>query len=308
MPTPAAITLFQLPDPVEAAVHLFTGLVAHFVDGARTDVSRMLDRHLFSTVDPEGRPLTENPSLRRLTTGLMVAADTMITAVVIFASFRSLLDRSMRSKYQLKVVIPRVLLAVLLIHGSLLFAQMLIDLNNALGQVARSLGGGMTTDSLPWSATLSSGSIEHLRVTEDIFHCVFDVALVIALVILGLAYVIRSALLNILIVSAPLAGLCTVLPETRGYARIWTRLFLTTVFMQAVQLLVLRVAAVTGLDQDGGIAQSIYGIATLYILLKVPGALNTAAHLETKAKTMGHNLERSLRRALNHGPARRAAT
>lgn len=312
MPTPLAFSLFQLPDPVEAAMHLFTGLLTHLLDGARTDIGSILDRYLFITVDPTApgdRPLTANPALRGMTTGLMVAADTLLTGLFTFACFRSVLDRSMRSKYQMRWVIPRVLLAVALVHSSLLFAQLLIDLNNALGEVARTLGGGMSTDNLPWSSTLSTDSVQHLRLTDDLFHCIFDVALVIALVILGMAYVIRSALLDVLIVVAPLAALCMVLLETRGYARLWTRLFLTTVFMQAVQLLVLRVASVTALNRESGVASSIYGIAILYILLKVPGALNTAAHLETKAKTMGHNLERSMRRALGHGhPARRPAS
>jgi hypothetical protein len=35
-------------------------------------------------------------------------------------------------------------------------------------------------------------------------------------------------------------------------------------------------------------------------MLKVPGALNVAAHLETKAETLGHRLERSARRAVHH--------
>jgi hypothetical protein len=75
--------------------------------------------------------------------------------------------------------------------------------------------------------------------------------------------------------------------------------------MQAVQLIVLRVATVTAFDTNAGVAQSIYALATLFIMLKVPGALNSAAHLETKAKTLGHRLERSLKRAMNQGGARR---
>lgn len=306
---PLALSLFQLPDPLSAAVHLFTGLLSHFLDGARDDITRVLDRYLFTTVDPSGpggRPLTENAGLRRLTGGLMLAGDTIMTAVVVFTGMRSMFDHSMHSRYQFKVIIPRVLLAVVLMHSSLLLSQCFIDLNNALGHVALSLGDQLTTDKLPWSDTLSAPAVARLRTAQDLFRSVFAVALVVALVILVLAYVVRAALLNVLIVTAPLAGLCTVLPDTRGYARSWSRLFLTTVFMQAVQLMVLRVASVTALDRDGSIVQTLYGISTLWILLKVPGALNTASHWETKAKTLGHGIERSLRRSLSGSPVHRS--
>ena len=89
------------------------------------------------------------------------------------------------------------------------------------------------------------------------------------------------------------------LPETRGYSRLWLRLFMATVFMQALQLIVLRVATATGFGSSGaGIAAALYGLATLWIMLKVPGALHSATHLESRARTMGHQVERSLHRAL----------
>ncbi|MFN2582279.1 MAG: hypothetical protein ABR498_06015, partial [Candidatus Dormibacteria bacterium] len=105
--------------------------------------------------------------------------------------------------------------------------------------------------------------------------------------------------------------LCTVLPDTRGYARLWLRLFVVTVFMQAVQLIVLRVAVSAGFAAGGGIAQSLYALATLWIMLKVPGALHSAGHLETKATGLGRHVERSMRRAIapvHHAVRHRAAS
>jgi hypothetical protein len=73
---------------------------------------------------------------------------------------------------------------------------------------------------------------------------------------------------------------------------------LGTVFMQAVQLIILRVAVTTEFDSSGGLITTIYALATLWLLLKVPGAMNTSAHLESKAHTMLHTLERSAKHAL----------
>ena len=84
----------------------------------------VLDRFLFRTVDPTvsgNRPITANPNLSRLNFGLTLAVDAMIGLVVLLTSLRSIFERSMRSKYDLKVILPRILLAVVLAHGSLLF-------------------------------------------------------------------------------------------------------------------------------------------------------------------------------------------
>lgn len=299
--------LQALHDPLGAFLHLLTGALTHFVDGARADIEHVLSRYLFTTVDtavPWPRPITENPSLRRLNLGLAAAMDVLLTAVVVIGCLRSLFEHSFRARYSLKVLLPRVMLAIVLVHFSLPLMQLAIDLDNALAKVALSLGDEIHVDQLPWSPSMSPAAVNHLALTQDIFHAVFAVAVVVAVVILVLAYVLRYALLSVLIVIAPLAALCTALPDTRSHAQSWSRLFLVTVFMQTVQLIVLRVATVMAFDAGGGMVQSLYALATLFLMLKVPGALNTAAHLETKAETMGHHLERSVKRALHHPHSR----
>jgi hypothetical protein len=290
-----------LTDPIGFLLQGITGLVGHFIAVARIDMMGVLDRFLFSTVDPTvsgNRPITANPSLAKLNLGLTVAVDVLIGAVVLFTSLRSIFERSMRSKYDLKVILPRILLAVVLAHGSLFLVQMAVDLNNAMDGVALSLGGPLNADNLPWAPSLSPLSIAGMVTGQDLFQMLMAVALVIAMGILALAYVIRAALLNVLIVTAPLAALLSVIPDTRSHARSWLRLFLGTVFLQAVQLIILRVAVTTEFDSSGGVITTIYALATLWLLLKVPGAMNTSTHLESKAHTMLHSLERSAKHAL----------
>ncbi|MBV8194240.1 MAG: hypothetical protein JOY80_01790, partial [Candidatus Dormibacteraeota bacterium] len=205
---------------------------------------------------------------------------------------------NLRARYTLKLILPRLMVAIALVHGSIYFVQMAIDLNNAIGSVALSAGGSLTVDTMPWSATFDPASIQAIQVSQDLFHAIFAVALVVALVILVLSYVVRTALLEILIVIAPLAAILTVLPDTRGYARLWLRLFTVTVFMQAVQLIVLRVATAGAFAGGDGIAQSLYALATLWIMLKVPSALHSASHVESRAHSLGRQMERSLRRAI----------
>lgn len=309
----AATILQALRDPLGWMLHLVVGLLTHFVDGARSDIERVLDRYLFSTVDTTvhyQRAFTDNPGLHRLNVGLALAMDVVLTAVLLFGLLRGMFEHgSIRARYSLKVLIPRLMVAIVLIHFSLPLTQMGIDLNNALDHVAVELGDTMQVGNLPWSAALSAPVVHQMSVTQDIFHAVFDVGLVIALVLLVLAYVIRYALLAVLVVMSPAAALCTALPETRSYAHTWLRLFLVTVFMQSVQLIVLRVAVTLSVGGDGiGLVQTLYGLATLFLLLKVPGALNTASHLETKAKTLGHHVERAMKHAIHPAAAHHAAT
>ena len=307
------LPIHPLRDSVGVMLHMVVALLGHFAESARHDVERVLQRYLFSTVDttvPRHRAFTDNPPLRHLTFGMAVAMDLCLSAVLVFGSLRGIFEhQSYRARYSLRVLLPRLMLAVVLVHFSLPLCQMGIDLNNALGHVALGLGGSLRVDSLPWTQPLSAPVLAQMSATQDVFHACFVVALVIAVVILVLAYVIRYALLAVLIVVAPVAAVCTTLPDTRGYARTWLRLFMVTVFMQAVQLIVLRVAVTIAFDNDGGLVQTLYGLATLFLLLKVPGALNTASHLETKAKTLGHHLERSIAHAVHpHSAARRAAS
>jgi len=301
--------LQALRDPLGSFLHLLIGALTHFIDSARADLERVLQRYLFTTVDttvPGTRAITDTPSLHRLNLSMAVAMDVLVAAVLLFACLRSMFERSLRSRYSLKVMLPRLMFALVLVHFSLPLMQMAIDLDNALSHVALSLGDELHVDQLPWSPVISPAAVQGLSVSQDIFHAVFAVAVVIAVVILVLAYVLRHALLGILIVVAPMAGLCTALPDTRNYARTWLRLFLVTVFMQAVQLVVLRVASTVAVDEGGGIAQSLDALATLYLMLKVPGALNEAAHLETRAETLGRHLEKSMRHAVfHHGGTRR---
>lgn len=307
--------LDSLRDPLGSFLHLLTGALAHFIDGSRGDIENTLERHLFSTVDtsvPGSRPLTENPSLRRLNLAMALATDILVGGVVLFASLRAMWEHSLRARYSLKVMLPRLLLALVLIHASLPLMQMGIDLDNAMCKVALSLGNELRVDGLPWSPVVSEAAANRISLSQDLFHGVLGMVVVVALVILVLAYVLRHAMLGVLIVMAPLAGLMTALPETKSYSRTWLRLFLVTVFMQAVQLIVLRVAGIVGLDEGGGLVQTLDALATLYLMLKVPGALSEASHLETKAETLGKHFEKAVRKSAMHviaphAPRRRSA-
>ncbi|HEY6470364.1 MAG TPA: conjugal transfer protein TrbL family protein [Candidatus Dormibacteraeota bacterium] len=302
-----------LRDPLGTILQLLTGVLGHFIATARADLDTELSRYLFSTVDPTSagvRPLTANPAIARLNTSLALAADVLVGAVLLYASLRSIFERSVHASYELQVVVPRVMAALVMVHGSIYFIQMAVDLNNAIGNVAQSLGGPLTIDTLPWSASMSPATVALVQGSQDLFHAVFAIGVVVAVVILVLSYVIRTAMLDVLIVLAPLAALCSVLPDTRHFAFTWLRLFMVAVFMQAVQLIILRVAVAVGFGAGSGIAESLYALATLWILIKVPGTLHAASQVETHATRAARHVQRSVHRVLvpAHHAVRRRST
>jgi hypothetical protein len=288
-------------DPLGAVLQMLTGVLSHFIATARTDLNSQLGRYLFTTVDPTAsgtRPLTANPAIAHLNGALALVADVLVAAVVLYASLRSIFEHSIRARYALHLVIPRVMAAIVMVHGSIYFIQMAVDLNNAIGGVAETLGGPFTVDTLPWSGSMSAATVSIIQGSQDLFHAIFAIGVVVAVVILVLSYVIRTAMLDILVVLAPLAALCSVLPDTRRYASTWLRLFMVAVFMQAIQLIILRVATSVGFGAGSGVAESLFALAILWIVLKVPGTLHSATHVETHARTAMRHVQRSMHRAL----------
>ncbi|HYA01282.1 MAG TPA: conjugal transfer protein TrbL family protein [Candidatus Binatia bacterium] len=253
---------------------LITQLLDQLAKSGSQDVQSLLDGYLLSTTDPShlGAPLTGNATLAGLNHGFCLAGDTLLVLVVIGLAVRGFSGRSIASQHDLRAALPRVLMAVVLIHLSLTLLQMTVDLNNALCNFTTGLGGG----GLPWTGPLSSSALQSSSLAGDLFEVIVLLALVVAVALLGFAYVIRMAVLQVLIAVAPLAALASILPVTRGFARAWSRIWVVAVFMQAGQLAVLSVATATGLSAGSGLAAEIYALATLWVALKVPGFLAAA--------------------------------
>src|SRR5207245_1555950 len=129
-------------------------------------------------------------------------------------------------------------------HFSLPLAQMAIDINNALVHAVWSADVTGSSHQTDWLVGLlnpiSYARAPSVHVASSFVQLALHMVLVVMILILALTYVVRFALLAILLVVAPLAALSMILPETKSYARAWVRLFEVTVFMQFAQVLVLH--------------------------------------------------------------------
>ena len=272
-------------------LEVFSGLVTGFfnnlINDVRDSVAGMVETYLLSTHDLSTltpRPLTEEPALQAMFHLTLAMADLLLVLVFTWAFLRSQWERSFRAHYTLKVILPRAMAAIVMAHFALLFGQMAIDLNNAMVHAVwtQPFPGG--SPRFPWMFAMNSAF------GQPLFQIVIRLAIAVMLVIVALTYVVRFALLAVLLGVAPLAAICMILPETKRYAQSWLRVFLLTVFMQFGQVLVLRFASLFA-DQVGARpVEALYGVAVLYLVIKVPGLMNASAHLEGKTEHLAESI------------------
>ena len=120
--------------------------------------------------------------------------------------------------------------------------------------------------------------------------------------------VLRLALIDILLALAPIALGLWILPHTAGWGRHWLRLFMTTVFQQAVQLIALALgfgflnefAAIAAFEpvQDL-IWKLLMSLAFIYMTTRVPSMLGNTGTFDAWLSTMyfGMNLPGSMVRS-----------
>ena len=287
---------------IDAFSGLVTGFLTNLINDVRDSIASTVETYLLSTHDLSTltpRPLTDEPTLQAMFHLTLAIADLLLVLVFTWAFLRSLWERSFRAHYTLKVILPRAMAAIAMAHFALLFGQMAIDLNNALVHAVWSqpLPGGPAR--LPWMDPMTKGF------GMPLFQVAVRLAIVVMLVIVAFTYVVRFALLAVLLAVAPLAAICMILPETKHYAQSWLRLYVLTVFMQFGQVLVLRFASMFAADFTGSPIEALYGAAVLYLLIKVPGLMNASAHLESKAEHLAEGLAK---RAVKGAVATRKAT
>lgn len=105
------------------------------------------------------------------------------------------------------------------------------------------------------------------------------VAAVLGLVLLAV-YIVRVALVVVLVGGAPVALACHALPQTEGLAQLWWRAFAACLGVQVAQSLVLVTAlrvffasdgrATLGLSAGGSLVDLLIVVCLLWMLLRIP--------------------------------------
>ena len=205
-------------------------------------------------------------------------------------------------------LVPRLGLGLVAAAASLWWCALVIDVADAVsGFIAAELGvtaGDMLRSTLQTLLTaVAAGSVGMALLLALIYlvYAFFVLYLVVQMVL-------RLALIDILLALAPIALGLWILPHTAGWGRHWLRLFMTTVFQQAIQLIALALgigflneyAAIGGGDAMQDLVwKLLMSLAFIYLATRVPSLLGNAGTFDAWLHTLyfGMSLPGSMARS-----------
>ena len=198
-------------------------------------------------------------------------------------------------------LIPRLVLGLVAAASSLWWCALVIDVAHAVsGFIAAEMNvnpGDLLRAPLDTFLTaVQAGSVGMAQLLA-LLYLVYGFFVLYVIV----QMVLRLALIDILLALAPIALGLWILPHTAGWGRHWLRLFMTTVFQQAVQLIALALgfgflkefAEISAFEpvQDL-IWKLLLSVAFVYMATKVPSMLGNAGTFDAWLSTLyfGMNL------------------
>ena len=205
-------------------------------------------------------------------------------------------------------MVPRLVLGLVAAASSLWWCALVLDVADAVsGFIAVSLDvtpGDLLRAPLDTFLTaVQAGSVGMAQVLA-LLYLVYGFFVLYVIV----QMVLRLALIDILLALAPIALGLWILPHTAGWGRHWLRLFMTTVFQQAVQLIALALgfgflnefASVAAFEpvQDL-IWKLLMSLAFVYMATRVPSMMGNAGTFDSWLSMLyfGMNLPSSLMRS-----------
>ena len=207
-------------------------------------------------------------------------------------------------------MVPRLVLGLVAAASSLWWCALVLDVADAVsGFVAVSLdvtAGDLLRSTLHTLLTgVQAGSVG-MGLLLAVLYLVYGFFVLYVIV----QMVLRLALIDLLLALAPIALGLWILPHTAGWGRHWLRLFMTTVFQQAIQLIALALALGFGfLNEVAAIAafepvqdliwKLLLSVSFVYMATRVPALLGNAGTFDAWLSTLyfGMNLPSSLMRS-----------
>jgi hypothetical protein len=259
--------LFDITGHIEAAIDdWFRDLVTSALDPILT----LLGHTLLATpnVTAQGRV----GQLWQMSEGI---ADSFLVLFVLIGGAIVMGHETIQTRTAIKDVLPRIVIAAVAVNASLSLAGLAISTADSLSQAV--LGQGVD----PSQAAVVLRQLVLGSLADGGIFVVFlgGVVAVLAIVLLA-TYIVRLALVVMLIVAAPFCLVCHALPQTEGLARLWWRAFAGTLAVQIAQSLVLvtalRVflasggAANLGIASTGGLVDLLVSACLCWVLVKIP--------------------------------------
>lgn len=245
---------------------------------------------ILRTADFEtGGDFISSPTIRHFEPVVQVVSDAALVLVAMWASYRIMWGHGIRTQYSARILLPRLFMGVLLINFSLPLFQAVVAVSNGLCDAIKSFG--TINDPTSWWMGFANAP------NAAAWQIVTTGALAGAYDVLAIAYLVRYAILIVLAITAPLAGLLFTLPETNHWSKVWASHFVTNLLMQPAQLFVLAIGF--ALENSGRTpVHHLFALAALLIVFKVPGALGGTEKVAQKLQSTVHEAYTHLEHAL----------
>ena len=205
-------------------------------------------------------------------------------------------------------MVPRLVLGLTAAASSLWWCALVID-------VADAVSGFIAAELEVTPGDLLRAPLEPLLIAVEAANTGLAVFIALLYLVFGffvlyllVQMILRLALIDILLCLAPIALGLWILPHTAGWGRHWLRLFMTTVFQQAVQLIAVALAFAfleEFADIGGGEAAQdlvwmlLMAIAFMYLAGRVPSMLGNHGTFDAWLHTLyfGMSLPGSMMRS-----------
>ena len=205
-------------------------------------------------------------------------------------------------------MVPRLVLGLVAAASSLWWCALVLDVADAVsGFIAVSLNvtpGDLLRAPLDtFLRAVQAGSVGMAQLLA-LLYLVYGFFVLYVIV----QMVLRLALIDILLALAPIALGLWILPHTAGWGRHWLRLFMTTVFQQAVQLIALALG-IGFLNEFASVAafepvqdliwKLLLSLAFVYMATRVPSMMGNSGTFDSWLSMLyfGMNLPSSLMRS-----------
>jgi hypothetical protein len=202
-------------------------------------------------------------------------ADGLLVLFLLAAGALLMTNETLHSRYALKDALPRIVFGAVVANASLSLSGQLVSFANALA--SGFLAGGVD----PAQASLELKDFIFGAVTgSGIFVILLGLVAAVLAVVLLILYIVRAAVVLILIAGAPLMLITHALPQTDGLARLWWRGMTAALGIQVAQALVLATAvrvffnsgghAALGLSVTGNLIDLLVCLCLFWILIRIP--------------------------------------
>ncbi|MXY98672.1 MAG: hypothetical protein F4Z29_13250 [Gemmatimonadetes bacterium] len=250
-----------------------------------------------------------HPLVRDAWRGDWVVASGALVVIVGWMGLSLIMQQHLgRSQSGWREMVPRLVLGLVAAASSLWWCALVIDVAHAVsGFIAAEMnvapGDLLRAPLNTFLTAVQAGSVGMAQLLA-LLYLVYGFFVLYVLV----QMVLRLALIDILLALAPIALGLWILPHTAGWGRHWLRLFMTTVFQQAVQLIALALgfgflnefAEIAAFEpvQDL-IWKLLMSLAFVYMATRVPSMLGNAGTFDAWLSTLyfGMTLPASIARS-----------